>query len=180
MSNNGKFETVSFTGHRPQTVAGKEQWIMAALHVVTLRLIQQGTKKFISGGALGVDQWAAEVVLSHRDKFPYIQLVIARPFPSQDTMWTNDQKIAYANLCGQATNVIDICPEPCAPYKYHIRDRWMVDKCDLLVAVWNGLPKGGTASTVRFAQKVRKPILHIDPDREILDGYRFDRIARMA
>lgn len=168
MSNNDRFETVSFTGHRPQTVSGKEWFIKDVLHGVVSQLIQQrGTKKFISGGALGVDQWAAETVIKHKGEFPYVELVIARPFPSQDAVWTSEQKTAYVNLCKQATEVIDICSDPYAPYKYHIRDKWMVDQCDLLVAVWNGLQRGGTASTVRLAQKAHKPILHIDPTTEI-------------
>jgi uncharacterized phage-like protein YoqJ len=42
------------------------------------------------------------------------------------------------------------------------RNIWMVDHCDALIAVWDGT-SGGTANCVRYAQKVGKPIVFIDP-----------------
>jgi uncharacterized phage-like protein YoqJ len=54
-----------------------------------------------------------------------------------------------------------------APYRaelMQIRNEWMVDRCDLLIAVWNGTP-GGTANCVAYAKKEGCPIDYIDPSR---------------
>ncbi len=41
---------------------------------------------------------------------------------------------------------------------------WVVDHCDLLVAIWNGQPaagKGGTGDVVDYARQVGRPYIHI-------------------
>ena len=58
--------TVCFTGHRPEALGGYDETTGINVEVrkflaeaVTLAILK-GYKTFISGGALGVDQWAAE------------------------------------------------------------------------------------------------------------------------
>ena len=40
----------------------------------------------------------------------------------------------------------------------------MVDNCDVLIAIYNGEPKGGTAYTVNYARRLGKEIVIIDPN----------------
>lgn len=40
-----------------------------------------------------------------------------------------------------------------------IRDRRMVDDCDILLAVWDGIEQGGTWETVKYAEDNNKPIV---------------------
>jgi uncharacterized phage-like protein YoqJ len=42
-----------------------------------------------------------------------------------------------------------------------IRNEWMVDRCDKLIAVWDG-SKGGTGNCVDYAKSVNKDIFRID------------------
>ena len=46
------------------------------------------------------------------------------------------------------------------------RNEYMVDKCDILLAVWDG-SAGGTNNCVKYARKLDKEIIIIDP-RKIL------------
>ena len=39
----------------------------------------------------------------------------------------------------------------------------MVDKADMVIAVWNGSPSG-TGKTVAYAKEQGKPVLMIDPE----------------
>ena len=57
-----------------------------------------GINTFISGGALGVDQWAAEAVVLLREEHPDIKLIIARPFPSQADKWPWESRMDHARL----------------------------------------------------------------------------------
>jgi uncharacterized phage-like protein YoqJ len=41
------------------------------------------------------------------------------------------------------------------------RNEWMVDNCDLLIAVWDGT-SGGTANCIKYAVKKKKQIIYID------------------
>ena len=47
----------------------------------------------------------------------------------------------------------------------HRRNRYMVDKADLVLAVWNGICSGGTWYTIQYARSLKKPIRYI-----MLDG----------
>ena len=42
---------------------------------------------------------------------------------------------------------------------YYIRDKYMVDHCDVLLAVWDGKKVGGTWLTVKYAQSIGKEII---------------------
>ena len=43
------------------------------------------------------------------------------------------------------------------------RNIYMVDKCDRLMAVWNGKKSGGTYNCIEYAKSVNKFIWRIDP-----------------
>lgn len=42
----------------------------------------------------------------------------------------------------------------------NVRDQYMIDNCDILLAVWDGNKSGGVWSTIRKAQKAGKKIVH--------------------
>ena len=44
-----------------------------------------------------------------------------------------------------------------AGWKMQERNKWMVDHCDEVLALWNGT-SGGTSNCVAYANKIGKPI----------------------
>ena len=42
----------------------------------------------------------------------------------------------------------------------NVRDQYMVDHCDVLLAIWDGNKSGGVWSTIRKAQKAGKTIIY--------------------
>lgn len=49
----------------------------------------------------------------------------------------------------------------------NVRDQYMVDHCDVLIAIWDGNKSGGVWSTIRKAQKADKTIIYCP--KEILE-----------
>lgn len=45
-----------------------------------------------------------------------------------------------------------------------VRDQYMIDHCDTLLAVWDGTKSGGVWSTIRKAQKAGKQIIYCPVD----------------
>ena len=45
------------------------------------------------------------------------------------------------------------------------RNRYLVDHAFFLLAVYNGTWRSGTGATVRYAQKLNKEIIIINPDK---------------
>lgn len=165
-------QTLCFTGHRPNKLGGYsgeraktiQDGIFGKLVHVVQRAIDVGFDTFISGGALGIDQIGAEAVL-HRKRnpaFSHIKLIIARPFPSQACKWPRFSQENFENLCEKADKIVDVSEDPYSPEKMQIRNEWMVDNSDAVIAVWNK-SGGGTGNCVDYATKQFKPILVIDP-----------------
>lgn len=86
--------SVAFTGHRPQKLPfGFDETdprcvdFKRRLCNSIEMMILEGYTHFISGGALGMDMYAAEAVLTLREQYPEITLEIAIPHNGQTAKW---------------------------------------------------------------------------------------------
>lgn len=167
-----KFEIMSFTGHRPNKFGTYDESspIIIAIKAELEKAIRYcitecGTALFIAGGALGVDTWAAEIVLKLRDdeKLP-VKLLLAVPCKSQELRWPKPSQARYNNMLKRADGVKMVFEGTYEqnPKCMHDRDEWMVNSSQGLIAVWDGSP-GGTGHTAEYAKKVGKPIYRIIP-----------------
>ena len=178
---------VSFTGHRPPKLIGgyatilpfdytiekssdgstiyvpcehlgtrpnvSYQWVCDQIHKA---LEELKPEKAISGMAQGVDQWAAEICIERN-----IPFVAAVPFEGHEKKWPKKTQDHYNDLLSQAAEVHIICNGKYRREMYQIRDEWMVDHCDKLIAVFDG-SKSGTKNTIDYAKKIGRSIYMID------------------
>lgn len=160
--------TACFTGHRPQRLPCKfDETHPASIKIKNQlrRLIvglieKKHVTQFISGVALGVDLWAAEIVLELKKEYLNITLEAAIPCRSQADCWNTSAKERYnriLSLCDKVTYV----NEKYTKYCMMERNMYMVNNSDYLVAVWNGM-SSGTGKTVEYAKNNNKPIFCID------------------
>lgn len=151
---------VSFSGHRPNKLGGYKEPnpIKEAIKAEIRRLlIELKPEKVISGMALGVDQWAVEVCLELG-----IPFIAAVPFEGQERMWPHKSKLYYHELLQQAKEIEIVSEGGYAPWKMQIRNEWMIDKCDILIAIYDGT-EGGTHNAFVYAEKISKETYRIDP-----------------
>jgi uncharacterized phage-like protein YoqJ len=112
--------------------------------------------KLISGGALGIDQfWMA---VGHYLQIPVIAAI---PFEGFERKWPKSSQEEWKKLLDKCDEAIYTSSEGYKPNKMQIRNEWMVDHSDTLVAYWDG-SKGGTANCIEYAQSVHKPIIQFD------------------
>lgn len=168
---------VSFTGHRPDKLPDKETGYKLPnptyIHIckeLEKTLKELKPDKAISGMALGIDQWAANVCV--RLGIPFIAAI---PFEGQERMWPAESKRIYKILLDKATKRVIVCPGGYAPQKMQTRNEFMVNSCDTLIGVWDG-SKGGTGNCIAYAKSINKPIIIIDPKvpcdhNWVLDGH---------
>ena len=155
-------KTICFTGHR--RIGGRyvndlhRNKIYTPLREAVARAIDKGFDHFISGGALGTDQVAAQVVLDLGAK-----LTIARPFPSQACKWPQGSVSRFERLCSDADQVIDVSPDPFSAKKMQVRNQWMVDHSQTVIAVFDG-HKGGTFNCIQYALKQGRLVLTLNPN----------------
>ncbi len=79
-----RLQRCCFTGHRPEKLSLPETEVIAWLEKEIRQAIADGFTTFISGMARGVDIWAAEIVLKHRDNGEPIHLICACTYPNFD------------------------------------------------------------------------------------------------
>lgn len=149
---------VAFTGHRPDKLGSYEPNEISnkVKGDITKALSELKPEKVISGMALGVDQIAAEVCIDLG-----IPFIAAVPFLGQESMWPLKSKEHYRYLLSKASDIEVVCDGGYAAWKLQKRNEWMVDNCNLLIAVWNG-SDGGTKNCFDYAQKVGRKTFIID------------------
>lgn len=151
---------VAFTGHRPDKLGGYKlpnptySFVCQQIEK-TLKELQP--EKVISGMALGVDQWAANI--AHKLSIPFIAAV---PFIGQEKAWPQPSQKTFNTLIKLAAEVVIVSEGGYAAYKMQVRNEWMVDRCDKLIAIWDGTP-GGTGNCVKYAESKNKEIIFISP-----------------
>jgi uncharacterized phage-like protein YoqJ len=151
---------VAFTGHRPDKLGGYK--IPNDTYIRVYQKIESALKelkpeKVITGMALGVDQWAAAI--AYKMKIPFLAAI---PFEKQESKWPEQSQQAYRLLRKLATEEVIVCPGGYSADKMQTRNKWMVDHCDKLIAIFDG-SKGGTGNCVDYAKSISKEIYLIDP-----------------
>ena len=130
-----RINTVCFIGHRPAKLGGYEKnptsdWVKQTLRNAIKRAVRKGVKSFISGGSLGVDQWAAEIVveIKKEQKRHYetwdnpVKLIIVQPFPGHSSKWPQESRRHYDKLLQGADKVIELDTGEYAPWKMQKRN----------------------------------------------------------
>lgn len=165
----------AFTGYRPQKMPwGMDEDAPLCLEFkFRLResleyLIGQGCADFMCGGALGFDLMAAEIVLSLRDKYPWIRLIMVIPFDGQADRWSEAQRARRARVMEASDRVIYISHAYDRGVFFR-RNRYMVDRADLVLAAYDGQP-GGTEKTVAYAHARGVRVLRLPPVRRVKVG----------
>ncbi len=153
---------IAFTGHRPNKLGGYNLPNPTYIHVcqqIDKHLREFKPEKIISGMALGVDQWAANIAI--KLKIPFIAAV---PFEGQEKKWPDSSQIIYQKLLSKAHDIVYTSESGYSSHKMQIRNMWMVDQCDLLIGIHDGT-SGGTANCIAYAKTVGKEILIINPNK---------------
>ena len=124
--------------------------------------------RFVSPVADGADQIAAEVALERGWE---LQAVL--PFQRaeyRETLANSAAKQRFDQLLERATCVLELPGElDNVVDAYVMTGRATVAHCDILVAVWDGLPprgRGGTAEVVQLALTRGTAVIHIPPEPE--------------
>ena len=159
---------VSFTGHRPNKLGGYQNnpisdYVKEKLTEKIEKCILDGVDNFISGMAIGVDTWAAEIVLQLKEKYSHIKLEAAIPFKGQEGKWPDFSQDIYNNILKKCDKITIVCEGTYAAWKMQKRNEYMVDNSDLVIAVWDGTT-GGTKNCIKYARSQSKKVIWINPN----------------
>ena len=147
-----------FTGHRPSKLPwgsneddprcfDLKQELAARLEGI----YEAGYRHFICGMAAGCDLYFAEAVLALRREHPEVTLEAAIPCAGQADSWpraVRERQEALVADCDEVT----LLQRDYSPGCMQRRNRYMVERSSLLLAVYDGMP-GGTMNTILLARR---------------------------
>jgi len=144
------------TGHRPDKLGGYGNKILIGLiNLATAVFVEIKPSEVISGIALGWD--TAIAIAAIRMGIP---LTCAVPFAGQERMWTMQMQDRYKKILSKANRVVVVSKGDYSAEKMMLRNKWMVNHSDLVLALWNGT-SGGTANCIRYAKEVGVPVKNV-------------------
>jgi hypothetical protein len=155
--------TIGVTGHRYLAETDKlRAGIVEALDQVA-RGYPDESLTVMSSLAEGADTLVAEVAI---EEFK-ARLVVPLPLPRQeylDEFATNATRSTFSVMLERAVEIID--PPSCADSDeaYEVTGLYILEQCDVLIAIWDGeveQGRGGTGQIVAKAREKKKPIAWI-------------------
>jgi len=153
---------IAGTGHRPKDIPGG--YSLATMNklidTASAALAILKPERVISGMALGWDQ--ALAIAAHRMSIPMLAAV---PFPGQEEAWPEKSQKLYKRILDKACDIRYIYnarPDYSNAARFmDVRNQWMVNNSDLVLALWSGKVRGGTANCISFAVSRHKPIVNV-------------------
>lgn len=158
-----KNRSVAFSGHRTYQDEACEE-----LRCVVVRLYDEGYRRFLCGMAWGFDLAAGEAVAELKRTHSDVELVAALPYRNFSKLFHADDAAQYKRVIEEADAVVAVSDVE-SRAAYRMRNDYLVDNSSVLVAWFDGQPRGGTAYTVRRARRkgVRVENLYPQPQMEL-------------
>ena len=142
------------TGHRT-IPANQLARVEFELRGLIRQAIGAGCDTFISGFAEGVDLIFARLVLEFQAK-RYVKLEAAIPYADRIKCCNPEVKTLLAKC-----HKVHIVNEQYSPGCFFVRNRFLVDRADAVIAVYDGRQSGGTYQTICYAEEAGKPIAYV-------------------
>jgi uncharacterized phage-like protein YoqJ len=146
------------TGHRPQSLDGDDDYkspVWQSIQDAFDRQLKVTPASYvITGGAIGVDQFIAR--RAYELGIPYSVII---PFQGYEDnyKWASKHRKRLKWLVDRADEVKTLYPGGYSAGKLHGRNHYMVDHCEYVFGVWNGVPEGGTYRCLEYARSVKRP-----------------------
>ena len=160
----------TFTGHRYQSFPWGHDETDARFLALRSHLTQairqslaEGYTHFITGGATGVDTWAAEILLELKNAGQALHLEIAVPFPTHHATLKGPWKARTERVLAAADRVTVVSLHLPPKIAFHARNDYMLRHAERLIAVYDSRSslRGGTYSTLCKAKKAELDIIEI-------------------
>ena len=153
--------TLGITGHQRIDHPENWSWVESEVRDIVSRFTDPIMG--VSCLATGADQIFARVVLEMGGK---VQAIL--PFPEYENVFEGESRFEYLDLLRRCTEVtcIDL-PSQSDQDAYWLAGKMVVDRSEVLIAVWDGMPaegRGGTGDVVTLAQASGVRVIQLNPD----------------
>lgn len=169
------FHVVGFTGHRQ---LADPDGVARAIATVLAELKRESPGEWIalSSAAIGADVAFVRAAL---DLGLGWEALLPLPVVDFERDFTPEEWAEVKALLARAEH-LEVAAEPGSREEAYLTGGFeVVNKCDVLLALWDGLPargKGGTADVVAYARAMGRPLVIVNPDTKVVRRENFERL----
>ncbi|WP_091271139.1 DUF1273 domain-containing protein [Alteribacillus persepolensis] len=168
-------KVLAVTGYKPQEMgifkphADEIMYIKETLKKRLIAFLEEGLEWVVISGQPGVEQWAAETVLSLKESWDTLKLAVLPPFLEQDNIWPEHLQEAYQRIINKADFTEAISKKPYDnPGQLRAKNDFIISKTDALLILYSeeqeGTPRYYLQAAERKAKYHHYPIYRITPD----------------
>lgn len=145
------------------------RFIKKALENRFRALLDEGLEWVILSGQLGVETWAAEVVLDMKEEFPQLKYAVLTPFLEQEKRWNETKQQNYQMIIENADFHRSLTSKPYeAPWQFIEKNKFFLRNSDGILILYDeetdGSPKFIKKEAERYAEKNEYQVLTITGD----------------
>ena len=161
-SQNPNALVLGVTGHRVLAELEKiNAGIDAALEHIQ-KIFPNRPFTVLSPLAEGADRLVADRILAQ----PNAQLIAVLPMPrtEYETDFDDESRQEFLSFLKRAQQIVELPPAPTREAAYEACGLYVLNHCDILIAIWDGQPAqgvGGTGAIVAAAREIKKPLVWI-------------------
>lgn len=117
-------------------------------------LAEEGLEWVLISGQLGVELWAAEVVLELKEKYPELKLAVITPFLNQQETWSEKNKEWYISVMNKADFLDSISKKPYEnPTQFRLKNNFFIQKSDALLLLYDPEKEGSPKFLLETAKR---------------------------
>lgn len=144
-------------------------YIKKALENHLIQLIEDGLEWVILSGQLGVETWAAELVIELKETYPELKYAIITPFLEQEKNWNDTKKEKYQMICAKADFHTSVTKKPYEGASQFIeKNKFIIRNSDGLLIIYDeeneGSPKFMKELALKYAERQDYHIISISAD----------------
>jgi uncharacterized phage-like protein YoqJ len=153
-------KVLTITGYKPQEIGIYKQdeegiiYIKKAIEQRLISLIEQGVEWILISGQLGVELWAAEVILSLKEEYDQIKLAVITPFLEQEEKWNEANQQLYMEIISQADYTNSVTNRKYDhPSQFRMKTQFLIEKSDALLVLFDEEVGGSPKYMINEAEK---------------------------
>lgn len=128
--------------------------IKKALQDRLVSLIEDGLEWVILSGQLGVETWAAEVVMDLQIEYPVLKYAIMTPFLNQEQNWNEVKQEKYEMILSQADFVTSLTNRPYeAPWQFIEKNKFFLKNSDGVLIIYDDENEGSPKYMIKLAEQ---------------------------
>ncbi|WP_146553889.1 SLOG family protein [Rummeliibacillus sp. SL167] len=128
--------------------------IKKALQDRIIPLLEDGLEWVILSGQLGVETWAAEVIMDLQMEYPELKYAIMTPFLDQEKNWNESKQEKYEMILSQADFVTSLTKRPYeAPWQFTEKNKFFLKNSDGILIVYDEEKQGSPKYIKKLAEQ---------------------------